>query len=420
MTEEIEKQPELLKDLPTCRVRGRPGRFYLLKLYPVKARVLAVDHPGGQGHLVNKADLADIRDLHNSLFSEPAEPTLSPWAEPPGDQQPLPYGMLDLDAGVRTDPGQPLRVKCYLRDCQHLLRPPSRGFQGDVCPDHGIRCHLSGSNPTYTYARAERNIIVSPRLFTSKLRGNKHKFETHRFGYERSEDCLTWNVFRSFQEAGYLHEILRFITGLDIHEEPELYLWGLRMSDDSLDPWPLLLQARERFETSLPVRRPGTEPDIALHWEGKALALIEAKFCSPNTCYVAGPRKDAQSLTLDELLDIYRDPSLKILDVEKAKGVERVFYQLWRNLVFSEYMARLDSPTTQAYHASLVRAGYEHGSTNEFSQLIRPEFADRFTRLTWENLYVLAHLHWRKLGRLIEYMLTKTTSLQPAFQVDAW
>ena len=337
--------------------------------------------------------------------------------EPP---PPLPYGLLDLDPVVCTEAGQPLRVRCYLRDCQHWLRPPSRGFKGDVCPDHGIRCHLSGSNPTYTYARAERNIIASPRLFTRKLRGNKFKYETHRFGYERSEDCLTWNVFRSFQEAGCLHEILRLVTGLDIREEPELFLWGLRMTDDLLEPWPLLLKARERFESSLPVRRPGTEPDIGILSSGRALLLIEAKFCSANTFYVAGPRRDAQSLTLEELINIYQDPTLEILDVAKAKAAERVHYQLWRNLIFSEFMARLDSPTTQAYHASLVRAGYEHESTGDFRQLIRPEFADRFVRITWENLFVLAHLHWRSLPRLVEYMLTKTASLSPAFLLDAW
>ena len=120
------------------------------------------------------------------------------------------------------------------------------------------------------------------------------------------------------------------------------------------------------------------------------------------------------------MLDIYQDPALKILDVEKAKAADRVYYQLWRNLQFAEYMGLLDSPATQAFHASLVRAGYEHESTSEFKQLIRPEFADRFTRITWEQLFVIAHLHWRKLARLIEYMLTKTASLMPAFQLDAW
>ena len=46
--------------------------------------------------------------------------------------------------------------------------------------------------------------------------------------------------------------------------------------------------------------------------------------------------------------------------------------------------------------------------------------ADRFTRLTWENLFVLTQLEPGKLNRLIEYLLTKTAGLLPAFQLDAW
>src|SRR5439155_1560531 len=133
-------------------------------------------------------------------------------------------------------------------------------------------------------------------------------------------------------------------------------------------------------------------PDIMLFQPGQFLALIEAKFTSPNTYYLDGPRHDAQSLTRDELLAIYQDPSLHILDLDRARSSDLIYYQLWRNLIFSEWMARQDSPTTRAYHANLVRAGYEHESTAQFSQLLRPEFADRFTRLTWENLFVLTQL----------------------------
>jgi hypothetical protein len=41
MTEENAKKPEPLHALPTCMVRGRRGRFFLLKLLPVKARLPA-------------------------------------------------------------------------------------------------------------------------------------------------------------------------------------------------------------------------------------------------------------------------------------------------------------------------------------------------------------------------------------------
>src|SRR5262249_19922129 len=150
------------------------------------------------------------------------------------------------------DPGPPLRVRCFIRDCTEMLRPPARGFRGDTCKLHKIRCHLSGTNPTYTYSQAKRNIIASPDLFTHRLIGHPFKFETHRFGYEKSEDALTWNVFRSFQEAGCLHLIAQLITGMDIAEEPNLYLWGICLTHNSFEPWDLLIRARQRFESVLP------------------------------------------------------------------------------------------------------------------------------------------------------------------------
>ena len=52
--------------------------------------------------------------------------------------------------------------------------------------------------------------------------------------------------------------------------------------------------------------------------------------------------------------------------------------------------------------------------------MIRPDFADRFSRITWEQLYTLAGLRWRRLSRLLEYLAAKTLNLQPAFQLDLW
>ena len=103
---------------------------------------------------------------------------------------------------------------------------------------------------------------------------------------------LTWNVFRTLQECGLLHTVAGWITGLEIQEEPP-YLWGLSISDDAFQPWDLLLAARERFESNLPVKRPPTEPDIALYLPGYYLILIEAKFTSSNPFYVDGPPRRA-------------------------------------------------------------------------------------------------------------------------------
>src|SRR5262249_38703932 len=145
-----------------------------------------------------------------------------------------------------------------------------------------------------------------------------------------------------------------------------LYLWGLSLSDGRLEPWDLLVDGRKRFESRLPVKRPATEPDVGLFVPRQALALIECKLASPNTYYVEGPRKDGQSLTKQELIDIYADPVCRIIDPDKARKAERIHYQLYRNVQFASYMSALAGGGTQAFHANLVRAGYEHGSTAEF------------------------------------------------------
>src|SRR5262249_27550309 len=159
-------------------------------------------------------------------------------------------------------------------------------------------------------------------------------------------------------------------------EEPRLYLWGLCQSNDTLEPWPVLVAARERFESSLPVERPLTEPDIALYLPGRYLILIEAKFTGANPACEDGPRRDGKSLTKDELLDIYQDPTLQILDVDWAKRAKKVYYQLWRNMVFADWMAHTDGLGTRAYHANLTRAGHEAESCLHFLQMLRPGFED--------------------------------------------
>jgi hypothetical protein len=329
----------------------------------------------------------------------------------------LPFGIRDLDSAIVLDASRGLRVRCYVRGCAHLLRPPGGGRPGDVCPVHGIRCHRSRFGVTYSYADARRNIIAAPELLGGRVVGHPFKYDSKQFGLENSEDALTWNVFRSLQEAGRLGDVARFITGLDHAEEPCLYLWGLCLANDALEPWPLLVAARRRFESRLPVDRPKTEPDIALHLPGRYLILIEAKFTSPNPVYKIGPRRDPQSLTLGELLDVYADESLRILDFEKAKTVERVHYQLWRNMVFSEWMANADGSGARGYHTNLTRMGCEEDACAEFRRLVRREFADHFVHIRWEDIHRLAAGR-QGLGRMREYLENKTAGLLPAFRFD--
>ena len=152
------------------------------------------------------------------------------------------------------------------------------------------------------------------------------------------------------------------------------------------------------------------------HLPGKYLSLIEAKFTSRNTYYERGPRKNNSSLTLDELIELYQDPGLQILDVEKAESAQRVAYQLWRNTIFAEWMASVDHPNTRAYHVNLVCQGKDEASEPEFRELINPEHQERFQRLTWEQIYTTC-TNTSKLGRLRRYLETKTAGLRRAFKL---
>lgn len=324
--------------------------------------------------------------------------------------------MKDLDPELHFDLGPPRRIRCFVRGCQHLLRPPTRSGGGDICPEHGIRCHSSG---TYSYADIRQNFIIDANLVATRIVGHPDKYDSKRLGMENSEDAVTWNVFRSLQKADCLHHVANLICGSNSTDEPQLYLWGLSLTGDTFDLWDLLVDARKRFEGNLPVKRPLTEPDIALYLPGEYLILIEAKFTSPNSYYSDGKRKDSASLTKAELLAIYQDDSLRILNAVKAVQTKRVHYQLWRNLIFAEWMAARAEQGTQGFLGSLTRRGHERESCAEFSQLSNDDFQNRFRHIAWEDFPALCPTSSTVLDPLCDYLRSKTASRMPAFDLKA-
>lgn len=329
---------------------------------------------------------------------------------------PLPYGLGDLELKVSRKRNDG-KLKCVVKGCSHWLQPPSRKpkHKGEACPDHAIRVHSGG---TYSYVDYQRNLIVDADYFAEQIRGHPFKVESHRFGQERSEDAVSWNVFRSLQRAGLLHKVAELCTGRSVPQEPRLFLWGLELTDDGVEVWDLLVRARERFESDLPVDRPKTEPDIALYLAGEYLLLIEAKFCSPNGVYVRDGKTKLFDLTIDQLVRIYQDPALQFLDYQQAARRNRIHYQLWRNLIFAEWMALHAALGTQGYHINLVREGQEQAMCHEMLTLIRSEYQDRFEQISWEQIYGIVDGHCPRLERLCTYLECKTERLRPAFKLN--
>ena len=115
-------------------------------------------------------------------------------------------------------------------------------------------------------------------------------------------------------------------------------------------------------------------------------------------------------MTKDELLATYADPGLTTLDVATAVASTRVFYQLWRNMIFAEWMAKQAESGTKGFVANLTRETQDQESCKQFSTLLTSYGKPQFCRITWEQLMPLADL------RLAAYLNAKTVSLRKAFQ----
>ena len=115
----------------------------------------------------------------------------------------LPYGVGDLVTDVECHTGPPRQVRCYVNGCGHLLRTPTRGDRGEVCPDHGIRCHCSSAGATYSYENSTRNVIASPAAFGQRIIGHPFKYASSpefvgEFGFGEGSEVVIESGFVGF------------------------------------------------------------------------------------------------------------------------------------------------------------------------------------------------------------------------------
>src|ERR1019366_8585445 len=304
--------------------------------------------------------------------------------------------------------------------------------QMPYCPEHRIRIHhASMKSRTFAYyngpGEALQNILFERNYFKKHILGNKAKAETSRFCYENSEDALTWNVFSSLAKGGLLAKLLSDLTHLDIKDEPELYLWGIRIHlDDSSSQakvTELLDDAREFFEEGIVRFR--TEPDIMLYAPNQVLLLIEAKFTSGNTIALADvihENTDEKPKSREGILRRYKLPE-HLSDRLLSPPQSGPFYsQLYRNLVFAIYMA--DKLGVDWSLANLVSDGQfhqreykvEYQNPTQFIHSFLPEKShDPFQFYSWERLYADHVANDNKLNVLAEYIKNKSANCAQAF-----
>lgn len=296
------------------------------------------------------------------------------------------------------------------------------------CPVHCIRIH--GGSRTFVYCNgpgetskrdpALRNIQFERNYFGTHILGNAAKAETYRICHETSEDALTWNVFSRLANGGMLPTLLSTLTGSSLKEEPELYLWGLRvrLHDLSKPPlFPALKRARGIFEKG--ISKFLTEPDVMLYVPGQLLVLVEAKFTSGNTVASASVTDDVTSEKPKSRGGILRRYNTGELprDALLASSSGPFYSQLYRNLVFAIHMS--NELNVKWGLVNLVcekqfrqrRDEVEFHDSTQFIHALLPERSrDQFLFYSWERLYADHVAKARELKDLAEYMNNKSAN----------
>lgn len=322
---------------------------------------------------------------------------------------------------------------CPIRDCSTTLIsiPDSRG-ERPFCPAHGIRLHSN----TFVYwngvgnqdeARL-RNFRIRLDLARDIALGSVEKAESHRLGYEMSEDALTWNVFVGLAEAGKLRRAVQVLTGRDIDAEPSLYLWGelIDVKRRERGRFQRLDTIRSRLEND--IKRFKTEPDVMLVLDGQLVICIEAKFGSGNP--LANERRaEGGQKPVDRagLLRRYLDPARPETNrIIYRDGIGMTFHsQLFRNVIFASEMANgwdwhvvnLASMTQWKGGRDSPQYSYKNPEEHVRSYLHRDR-QQCFSFRTWEELYRALIKDDPVLGLLNTYVRSKSAHYDRAFDLD--
>ena len=304
------------------------------------------------------------------------------------------------DSLIRND-----EIRCCVRGCHHWLAKRRRGANDPnaFCPEHGISVSTS---PTYVFKDYRRNIIIDvPTL--ERVKGLK--VESWRLVNEGSEDALSWNVFVGLAGLNGLGSAFQSLTGIEVDIEPELYLWGVKISNEEPCAWDKLKKVRSDLkETGIP-----TEPDVILRVPGRAIVLIEAKFGSPNGTLFGNEKRFGK---VAEFLDRYPCVAGKVDPLNRAWIAEQppgqVLQQLVRNVIFAQ---RLAEEGEIPLVVNLVRAPEEREVRERLTAHLAPGSPVCFRRCTWEGLFQLPILSREDAKPLMRYFENKTIGLAKAF-----
>lgn len=289
-------------------------------------------------------------------------------------------------------------VECPVIGCRNIVsrkRRCDKLSEKHKCKKHNIYIFPSTFEYSNVFDNFLDNSIRETEVF---IKINKYKREC-RMGRERSEDALTWNIFRYLENNGLLQEYIKYITGKDKNINDVIY-WSYSLKEKN--QWKILNEARIEFGETI---EKGTEPDIIIETDDTIL-FIEAKFTSSNK--TSGSNHDAINYHITNTKkyltggnDLFKRIFMRtyndiILDQK---------YELLRMWLIGNWIA--NRKQKKFILINLVPDGKEKDIETYFKPMIVENESSKFKRITWESIGNYLNI---KDGNkmIIEYLNNKT------------
>ncbi len=262
-------------------------------------------------------------------------------------------------------------VECPVKGCSELVKKQLKGTPkneaGSICPRHRIVIWRS----TFEYPKESDNLLWKERSDLELLKRIKKVKRESRMVRERSEDAVSWNIFRFLERNNLIEGCLESITGTSAKSAEVIY-WSYSQREHA--SWSLLNRARTEFGEQ---KNRGSEPDIIISTD-RALFFFEAKLTSGNK---KPPSNWASSTGYqtgggDWFSKVFRSD---------YKSVAKEYYELMRFWLLGTWMAEQQGLDFQLIN--LVLSKREKDIEAIFKRHIRENQRNRFSRVAWETIY---------------------------------
>jgi len=263
-------------------------------------------------------------------------------------------------------------VECPVKGCSQIVERQRKHFRREEkfqCPDHKI--YISPS--TFEYVNEADNLLWQKKADLELLEAVKKVKRESRISRDNSEDALTWNTFRYFENTKQLTNLLSHVANIE-NKTSELIYWSYSQKTEGT--WQELNKARQEFGENL---QRSSEPDL-IALTDKALFFIEAKLTASNDTSPSDPKNHKKYLTGG---NNWRK-QVFVSDFETV-AIKAKKYELFRFWLLGSWLAK--EMNRDFFLLNVVLSERETDIETRFIPHIQVDRHRQFKRLSWEEIY---------------------------------